>query len=65
MADTSAPLSKVDSAVEHGDAVGKKISHRRASSSAAGVKSMADLGMFDLSGVAIVLFTRETNETIC
>jgi len=43
MADTSAPLSKVDSAVEHGDAVGKKISHRRASSSATGVKSMQEL----------------------
>jgi hypothetical protein len=47
MADTSAPLSKVDSVIEHGDAVDKKPSHRRASSSAAGVRNIADLGMSD------------------
>jgi len=43
MADTTTPLSKVDSAIEHGDAVEKKISHRRASSSAAGVRNINDL----------------------
>jgi hypothetical protein len=37
-------LSKVDSAVEAGDAKGK-VSHRRASSSAANVFSITDLGM--------------------
>jgi len=43
MADTSAPLSKVDSAVEAGDAADRKPTHRRASSSAAGVRNMTDL----------------------
>ncbi|KIW03323.1 uncharacterized protein PV09_05534 [Verruconis gallopava] len=43
MAETSAPLSKVDSAIEHGDAAEKKSSHRRASSSATGVRNIADL----------------------
>jgi len=44
MADTTSTLSKVDSAVEHGDAPkGQKVSHRRASSSASNAFSMADL----------------------
>jgi len=44
MADTVTPLSKVDSAIEHGDAPeGKKISHRRASSSVPGVSNILDL----------------------
>jgi hypothetical protein len=37
-------LSKIDSAIEAGDAKGNKVSHRRASSSAANVFSIADLG---------------------
>jgi len=36
-------LSKIDSAIEAGDAKGNKVSHRRASSSAANVFSIADL----------------------
>jgi len=44
MTDSTSALSKVDSAVEHGDASkGQKVAHRRASSSASNVKTMADL----------------------
>lgn len=43
MADTSAPLTKVDSVVEAGDSKDSKISHRRKSSSAANVHNIADL----------------------
>lgn len=49
MADTAAPISKVDShsAVEAGDAKdqGKKATHRRASSTVSNAFSMVDLGM--------------------
>jgi len=43
MADTTSPLSKIDSAVEHGDAVGHKVSHRRTSSSVTNVFNINDL----------------------
>jgi hypothetical protein len=47
MADTAAPISKVDShsAVEAGDGPqGKKAAHRRASSTVSNAFSMVDLG---------------------
>lgn len=42
------PLSKVDSAIEHGDAspTESKIKHRRTSSTVSGVFNINDLGKF-------------------